>query len=286
MHSLEHFRTRVEALQRQAELLRQQTHAREAHSHARAVQTPMCERRRRWDVRAVLLPVAIRLSVLGIALGSVTPAHADVIQCGDVLGPGGRFALEHNLECDFHAVTVRDGAILDLNGHIVACRPGRGIQCVILTGVGAQLLNGAVQGGFHESIVLEGTGGHTVRNVTSTLVDNNILIGVQSDHNQLINVMAQSAFNPAFNIAGNNNRLTDNIAQCFELAFGGCIRIHGDGNRLINNFATSTRAGGPQNGGFLITGNHNVLRRNRAIRNEGPGIVVTGTGNSVRHEAP
>jgi hypothetical protein len=65
----------------------------------------------------------------------VTPAHAHDIQCGDVLGPGGRFELEHDLEeCFPRAVTVQDGAVLDLNGHIVTCRLGATFGCITLTG--------------------------------------------------------------------------------------------------------------------------------------------------------
>jgi parallel beta-helix repeat protein len=268
MNSLENFPSRVVALAQQPEHLQHQTQALEAH-------TQMVERRRR-AVRALLLPVATLLGAIGIALGSVTPAHADVIQCGDVLGPGGRFELEHDLECDFRAVTVRDGAILDLNGHIVTCPLG--FRCIVLAGTGAQLLNGAVQGsGGHEHIVLEGTGGHTVRNVTSTTVDHNIFV-VQSDHNQLINVMASSVFNPAFNIAGNHNRLIDTIARCSGLFRGvGCITVSGHESRLINNFAITAGSGH----GFLITGHTNVLSGNRAIGNAAGGIVVTGTGNRL-----
>jgi parallel beta-helix repeat protein len=278
MDNLENFRERFEALEQQTEHLQHDTHALEAHPLAREAPAPMVERRRRAG-RAVRLSVATLLGVIGIALGSVTPTHADVIQCGDVLGPGGRFELEHDLECDFRAVTVRDRAILDLNGHIVACQPTPGLRCVVLTGTGAQLLNGAVQGGFHESIVLEGTGGHTVRNVTSTLVDNNII--VQSDNNQLINVMAESIIHPAFNIAGNHNRLTGNIAHCLNLVFGNCIEVDGTENRLLDNFATSTTSLVADRGGFGIRGHNNVLRGNRSIGNEGLGIVVTGTGNSL-----
>jgi parallel beta-helix repeat protein len=148
------------------------------------------------------------------------------------------------------------------------------------TGTGAQLLNGAVQGGFHESIVLEGGGRHTVRNVTSTVADANII--VRSDHNQLINVYASSGPNPAFIIPGNHNRLIDSIAHCFEIFFPSCISVGGDENRLIDNFATFTAISSSiSRGGFLINGNNNVLRGNRAIGNEGSGIVVTGTGNRL-----
>jgi parallel beta-helix repeat protein len=270
MESIDNFRERFEALEQKMRQLKYQTHAQEAHTQT--------GERRRGTVRTLLLPIATLLGAIGIALGSVIPAHADVIQCGDVLGPGGQFKLEHDLEClpPRPAVTIRDGAILDLQGHIVAC-PG-GIRCIILAGTGAQLLNGAVGPVFHESIVLEGNGGHTVRNVTSTVVDNNII--VRSDHNQLINVYASSGTNPAFNITGNHNRLTDNIARCFQLGFGGCVEVDGHENRLIGNFATSTSVFS-RIGGFEIRGNNNVLRGNRAISNEGPGIVVMGTGNSL-----
>jgi parallel beta-helix repeat protein len=217
--------------------------------------------------------VVMLLGVPGIALGGGPRAHADSIQCGDVLGPGGRFELKDNLECRESGITVRDGAILDLNGHIVMCQD---FPCVILTGAGAQLLNGAVQGGVHESITLEGTDGHTVRNVTSTLVDANFV--VLSHHNRLINVTAESIENAAFLIAGNPNRLTDSIALCPGLSFAdGYISVRGNENRLIDNFATAT--GRPS---FVISGNNNVLRGNRAIRNDDAGIVVTGTGNRLQ----
>jgi parallel beta-helix repeat protein len=257
---------RVEVSAHQTEMLAQ---------HPRAV-----ERQR----RQIACGVVILLGAIVIALGSVTPTHAHDIQCGDVLGPGGRFELEHNLEeCFPRAVTVQDGAILDLNGHIVTCSDAV-VRCIILTGTGAQLLNGTVVGGLHESIVLEGEGWHTVRNVTSTApVDNNTI--VFSDHNQLINVLAESSANPAFVILGNHNRLIDSIARCFALfSSSSCISVGGDENRLINNFATSTRntiasSGGP---GFKIAGDNNVLQGNRAIGNEGPGIVITGTGNRLQ----
>jgi parallel beta-helix repeat protein len=111
-------------------------------------------------------------------------------------------------------------------------------------------------------------------------VDGNII--VWSDQNQLINVYASSGFNPAIIIIGHHNRLTDSIARCSHQEFGeGCILVIGNENHLINNFATST-SGFPHTAGFGITGNNNVLRGNRAIGNEGPGIVVSGTGNILQ----
>ena len=91
MDSMDHVRERFDALEQQTEPLKHQTQAREA-------QTQRGERRR-GTVRALLRQIATLLGACGIALGSVTPAHAEDIQCGAVLGPGGRFELKHDLDC-------------------------------------------------------------------------------------------------------------------------------------------------------------------------------------------
>ena len=271
MDSLDNVRERIEALEQQMEHGKSQPHAREASTQMGA--------RRRGTGRTLLLSIAMLLGVIGIALGSVTPTYADGIQCGDVLGPGGRFELEHDLTCPLGVrITIQDEAVLDLHGHTITCS-GPASECVVLTGTGAQLLNGAVGSVLHFSIVLEGDGGHTVRNVTSIFADGNI--SVRSDHNQLINVYAASTISPAFIITGNHNRLKDNIARCPDLASDACVEVLGHENLLINNFATSTKASLSPKGGFAISGNNNVLRGNRAIANEGPGFVVTGTGNRL-----
>jgi len=187
MDSLDHVRDRFDVLKPPMDHGKSQPHA----------LAPLSgEAPRGGPVRTLRLPIAMLLGVLGIALGSVPPTYAHGIQCGDVLGPGGRFVLERDFACpqsNGPAITIRDGAILDLQGHLVTCSSGA-IGCVILTGRGAQLLNGAVGAVQHENIVLKGDGGHTVRNVTSEFADRNIL--VQSDHNQLINVYAASVVNP------------------------------------------------------------------------------------------
>ena len=237
-----------------------------------------------WENQTAFRAVATLLGVLGIALGTVTPTSADVINCGDVLGPGGRFQLEQDLTCPFSALTIRDGAILDLHGHRVTCTPpSAGFRCVVLTGKEAQLRNGTVAGGLHESITLEGTGGHTVRDVTSSLVDANIL--VTSDHNRLINVIAQSVYNAAFAIYGDHNRLTNSMALCPFVALDGCISIAGDENDLSDNLVSVEEdccAPGVGRGGMRIAGHKNRLRLNRVTNHDGPGIVVLGTDNDLR----
>jgi parallel beta-helix repeat protein len=271
MDSMDHFRERFEALKPQMDPVVHQTQAFAAHTRITEWWRPW------WPSMACGMVI-----LLGLALGSATPAHADVIQCGDVLGPGGRFELEDDLACGMRAVTVRDGAILDLKGHFVACSPGASVGCITLTGAGTQLLNGAVSGQF-ETVILEGKGGHTVSNVTTIVVE--FAIVVESDHNQLINVFGRSEFNPAFSIRGSHNRLTGSTAHCVNLLNErGCIQVDGNENLLIDNFATSTtttRTAAERSSGFWITGHNNVLKGNRTLSNEHFGIVVTGTGNRL-----
>jgi len=142
-------------------------------------------------VRFVL--VVILLGAIVIFAGGLTLVHA--INCGDILGPGGNFQLQQDLDCPGPALTVRDGAILDLNGHIVTCG-GIG-ACIALSGADAQLFDGAVLGNLHFALFTTGNG-HTVKNVTCRLVDSNVL--VTGDDNRLINVLARSLINPAFSI--------------------------------------------------------------------------------------
>jgi hypothetical protein len=155
---------------------------------------------------------------------------------------------------------------------------------VVLTGKKAQLWNGTVDGAEHESITLEGTGRHTVWNVTSTPLDSNII--VTSDHNWLINVRAESGTNPAVNISGDHNRLVDSMAHCPSIAFGGCISVSGDKNHLIGNSVSVDEdlifPGGFGVGGIRVTGDDNRLRLNHVTNREGVAIVVVGNGNDIR----
>jgi len=220
-----------------------------------------------------------------VMLGNVTPAHADVVQCGDVLGPGGRFTLEQDILCvpsgDFSTpgVTVQDGAILDLNGHTIDCRGRNG--CVLLTGTGAKLLNGKVQNTQFENIRVGGTGRHTVRNVTSVFVDLSVI--VTSDHNILIDVVADGGLSSRFTISGHHNWLINSTALC-ALFGDACIRVEGDGNHLIGNVVTV----GQDHTGIEISGDNNAVERNRVVwivdsGTSHPAIHVTGTGNRIMH---
>ena len=79
-------------------------------------------------VRFVVIVILLRGAV--VVAGDITPTYA--VRCGDVLGPGGQFQLQQDLDCStLLGITVKDGAILDLNGYIVTCPQS---TCVQLTG--------------------------------------------------------------------------------------------------------------------------------------------------------
>jgi len=215
-------------------------------------------------------------------LSSVTPTQAHDITCGDILGPGGILQLEHDLTCNLFSggITIRDGAVLDLNGHRVTCDRSIFERCIVLTGKHAQLWNGTVQGGSHMSILLEGTGRHTVWNVTSPLVDGNIL--VTSDHNLLINVSAESVYNPAFAILGHHNRLTHTTARCPFVVFDGCLHVSGNANELLDTLVTVEEGSPSEHAAIRIAGDQNRLSLNRVTNVDGPAIEVTGQKNALR----
>jgi hypothetical protein len=207
----------------------------------------------------------------------------------------------------------------------------------MLSGVGVQLFDSVVRGALHENLRIEGNG-HTVKNMTSGPADVDVV--VIGDNNRLINVISRSAINPALSIFGNNNQLSDSIAQCGLQLFSGsgCINVSGDTNRLSNNFVTlrvdgtalvihgnnnqlsdniarcgeifSERCVTVSGNGNRVTdnfvqtipaesgdkvnlsvnGNHNVVRRNKIMgfswepdSDDVNGIVVSGTGNDIRH---
>src|SRR3990167_8378901 len=74
--------------------------------------------------------MAVGLMSLGLIGSGLSPAQAAHINCGDVLGPGGRFVLDADLSCPnpdpdeepwAGALTVVGPVEVDLQGHAVSC---------------------------------------------------------------------------------------------------------------------------------------------------------------------
>jgi hypothetical protein len=211
-----------------------------------------------------------------MVVGWLTASAAHAINCGDTLGPGGRFILPADLDCGTvsPALTVRDGAQLDLGGHTIS---GRNVV-ILLEGQGGVLHNGIIESatGPGVGIQVAGEGGHTVRRVHVSGGAAGIV--VTSDHNRLITNVVTGVFGPgpAFGIGGHQNLVTSNVATGGQAGF----IISGDDNRLVENtYTASSDLGGRI--GFDVSGNQNLLRRNHLVTIPDRGFIIRGEGNRL-----
>ena len=136
MDSLENSRERFEALAQQMEHLPH-------HPQVVEAQTRRVARQRLTR----LLPGLCGLLALGLMVGWLTPAAGQAISCGATLGPGGTFILEADLDCGTvsPALTVRDGAHLDLGGHTISAAGSVDQPIILLDGHGAVVHHGIVE---------------------------------------------------------------------------------------------------------------------------------------------
>ena len=155
------------------------------------------------------------LLVVGMLVSWVPLAEA--IGCGDTLIGPAAFKLDSDLTCDVSpALTLTNGAKLDMNHHTVTCDTATvGIQ---INDAGSDLKNGGVTRCTTAGVVVDGTGGHHVKGVTSW--------GNGGDGFQIT-----SENNVLENSAGNNNG-------------GDGVQVSGDGNVLNVNTATGNTGDG------------------------------------------
>jgi len=173
------------------------------------------------------------------------PAYA--VPYSDILGPRGVYTLAEDLICegDGPAITVKDGAVLDLGGHLVS-RPLIGI---LLEGQGAVLKNGRVEssgpGENGIAVQVQGVGRHEIA-------------GVQAD-----------ALWFGFVILSDHNRLTENMSSA-DTPFS----VGGRASLLRRNT-------GGSNGAFVVGGEGNWLIENASLDGHGHGFIVRGTRNRL-----
>jgi hypothetical protein len=207
-----------------------------------------------------------RRLTLGLVLGWMTAAAGQTLQCGDTLGPGGVFQLQADVDCEADlALTVRDGALLDLGGHTVTALG----TAVLLEGRGAVLQHGRAGGGGLATVRVAGDGGHTVRGIEATAREAADGILVVSDHNHVLNNVGLGS-NLGLRIEGHHNLVAGNIGLG-----QGAVIVTGDHNLLLNNHSPEG-----QHFGVRIEGDHNLLVGNQG-RGVGEGFVVRGDGNTV-----
>ena len=205
---------------------------------------------------------------------------AATIQCGAVLGSGGVYTLTEDLDCTGTpmevALTVRDGATLDMAGHQLRTSSGGALEGVRLEGEGARLQYGSIEGDGVTGVLVVGTGGHHVQGIR---VGSNIGAGVivTSAHNRLISNETQTLFE-GFNIDGDDNWLIGNRAYYADAGFN----INGHGNPMLRNRTAQGIFG------VFVTGDHNRLigntistlggHRYQCVRRGQPDLAECGSG--------
>jgi parallel beta-helix repeat protein len=205
------------------------------------------------------------LSFVGVA--HVPASEASPISCGQVLGPGGTFALDSPLTgCSGTAVVVKS-AELNLNGHTVTCGSGSdtGIR---IEGTGSRVMNGTITGcGF--AVDVAGSGGHHVEKVTATDNTTGFVVTTGSDNELLQNTATDCDY--GFVVQVSNNRLSANTATGNVVSY---VISGGSGNDLTDNTAKDSELG------FQISSSSTALSGNTAAGNR-YGFVVPAGGNEL-----
>ena len=183
------------------------------------------------------------------------------------------FTLAADLDCGTvsPALTVRDGAHLDLGGHKLSTFNTAG-SVILMDGQGAVVTNGIVHslGTFGgEGVEVAGEGGHTVRRVS---VFARFCILVTSDQNRVMNNVAIFAGGVGIVIRGNQNQLTSNWVTGHQAG----IDVVGDDNRLVENTISEVARQG-----FTVVGDRNLLLRNTAASLFEYGFSILGDGNRL-----
>ncbi len=219
------------------------------------------------------------LVVIGLLAVCVKPVFAAEIKCGGTLGAGGTFVLTHDLTClkdveDRYrpALSVINGAILDLNGHTVTCDE----RHVGIAVVRATLLNGTVRG------CGEGVTAHDSVVTRMTLIENGWGVYLQGTDDNLIiaNTAAGNGVGFGLEDGGERNTFIDNVARANGSGFNSDSGID---NVFIGNRASDNLRSGFSLDGYRLTLVSNVAKRNReGFSFDSPGRLKL-VGNMAKH---
>jgi hypothetical protein len=229
------------------------------------------------------------------------PLVAMAVDCGDVLVGPASVRLDRDLSCaGATALTVRDGATLNLGRHSLTCLAGG--TGVAVEGEGARVAGGVVTG-CDVGVAVEGDG-HLVYDVRARfnglgfradggveglrLRDNSAEFNhaagfqVEGDGNTIASNAASGNGDAAIVVRGDDNLLSRNRTNgnCLTVGCAGAYVVGGSGNRVIRNTAT-----GEETGIVLTRGTSgSVVMRNRIRYGLARGILVEqgAEGNVLR----
>lgn len=218
---------------------------------------------------------------LGAFATLISPSPVLAVACGDVLGPGGFFVLDDDLEqCVVApALTVEGPVTVDLGGATISCAladdGGLAGIGILVTGFRARLSNGTVEN-CNIGVAVEGEGRHQLRDleVTSPGIAGDEGVGVQvtSDRNRLIENLVEDFAGEGFRLgdaglSADRNSVRRNEARENQ-SHGFRVRI-GQWNLFVGN-----EADGNAEEGFRSQDRGNRFFRNSAIENGDEGYRV------------
>src|SRR5262245_39000395 len=206
----------------------------------------------------------IMLSMFAVLPFALSTAHATDLTTCNVTLTGGSYTLAADLSCSGIAgrVVTLDGARLDLQGHTITCATPAPGPCVTLTGWGAALGNGTVDGGGNQAVTVAGLGGHYLYDLTIAPIDTALII--ESHWNLIYHIPATSNFSPAIRIAGQANWLASATADC-PFVSGSCLLIDGHYNAVTWNLITTEDTINMSGAAVLVSGTNNWLASNIVV---------------------
>jgi len=239
-------------------------------------------------------------SILSVSVAA-HPLVAVAVECGDVVVGPASVRLERDLFCfGATALTVRDGATLNLGRHSLTCLSGG--TGIAVEGQGARVGGGVVTG-CEVGVAVSGEG-HLVHDIRARFNG----LGFRADAGVVgLRLRGNGAeFNQAagFQVVGDGNTVASNVAfgngdaaivvrgddnlvsrnrtngNCLMVGCAAAFVVGGSGNRLVRNTATGEETSIVLTGGASAS----VVTRNRIRYGLARGILVEqeATGNVLR----
>ena len=221
-------------------------------------------------------------------------AAAANVSCGDTID-GISVVLDGNVgPCSGTAVTLKNGAVLDMNTYRIACENSS-------SNIGVSVQGGTLQNGLigncHTACVevtgSAGSDASVVERVTAYASGGTGFRIIAEEPATVENCAAYGMGTDAFYVSGAEHKLTNNsVVTCGEAAF----QIAADGASLSGNRATDCQIGfevqaaaklkgnssvAEDTYDFSITGNGSSLVSNTAMRSS-VGFRITGNGNRLK----
>jgi len=213
-------------------------------------------------------------AVVVLASTVLVPAslQAANVACGDILS-GTSVVLDGNVGpcATSHAISVINGAKLDLNGFTVSCDGSTGSVGVTVA-QGSTLRNGIVTGCEFTGVQVSGSKGSLLEHVIARDNPGAGISVFSTDASTLRNNAAAGNGTDGFFVATAGSKLVSNVA--WDNGTNGFLitaAVSSSGNRSTGNF-----------NGFRIDGNGGKFKNDVAIANGSLGFIVNGDGNSLK----